>query len=77
MHLSLRTTSLVLAGALTVGCGGSTPTEQQASGELSGMIRVDGSSTVFPISEAMAEEFKAANPQVDISVGISGTGGGF
>ena len=77
MHLSLRTTSLVLAGALTVGCGGSTPTEQHASGELSGMIRVDGSSTVFPISEAMAEEFKAANPQVDISVGISGTGGGF
>jgi phosphate transport system substrate-binding protein len=77
MHLSLRTTSLVLAGALTVGCGGSTPTEQQASSELSGMIRVDGSSTVFPISEAMAEEFKAANPKVDISVGISGTGGGF
>src|SRR5688500_5751877 len=77
MHLSLRTTSLVLAGALTVGCGGGTPTEQQASSELSGMIRVDGSSTVFPISEAMAEEFKAANPQVDISVGISGTGGGF
>ena len=41
------------------------------------MIRVDGSSTVFPISEAVAEEFKRANPRVDISVGISGTGGGF
>ena len=76
MNLSLRTTSLVLAAALAVGCGGSTPTEQSGT-ELSGMIRVDGSSTVFPISEAMAEEFKRANPMVDISVGISGTGGGF
>ena len=77
MNLSLRTTSLLLAGALAVGCGSSTPTEQQAGTELTGMIRVDGSSTVFPISEAMAEEFKARNPRVDISVGISGTGGGF
>ena len=41
------------------------------------MIRIDGSSTVFPISEAVAEEFKRANPNVDLSVGISGTGGGF
>ena len=77
MNLSLRTTSLVLAAVLAVGCGGSTPTEQEDSTELTGMIRVDGSSTVFPISEAMAEEFKAKNPKVDISVGISGTGGGF
>lgn len=66
-----------LMAALTAGaCGGGTPSEQAADG-LSGLIRVDGSSTVFPISEAIAEEFKRANPQVDISVGISGTGGGF
>jgi phosphate transport system substrate-binding protein len=77
MNLSLRTTGLFLVAAVAVGCGRGTPTEQQASGQLSGMIRVDGSSTVFPISEAMAEEFKRANPNVDISVGISGTGGGF
>ena len=76
MHLSLRTTTLILAAALAVGCGGGTTTDEAGAG-LSGMIRVDGSSTVFPISEAMAEEFKIANPNVDISVGISGTGGGF
>ena len=58
------------------GCGRGTQGEPAAD-ELSGMIRVDGSSTVFPISEAVAEEFKRANPRVDISVGISGTGGGF
>src|SRR5688572_19401931 len=66
-----------LMAAVVVGACGRGTTTEQAAGELSGMIRVDGSSTVFPISEAMAEEFKAANPQVDISVGISGTGGGF
>jgi phosphate transport system substrate-binding protein len=44
---------------------------------LQGKIAVDGSSTVFPISEAMAEEFMKANPGVNVSVGTSGTGGGF
>ncbi|MEO0771462.1 MAG: PstS family phosphate ABC transporter substrate-binding protein [Cyanobacteria bacterium J06649_4] len=43
----------------------------------SGLIAIDGSSTVFPITEAMAEEFMTANPGVNISVGVSGTGGGF
>ena len=76
MNLSLRTATLLLTAALAAGCGGGTKTDE-ASNELSGMIRVDGSSTVFPISEAMAEEFKRANPKVDVSVGISGTGGGF
>jgi phosphate transport system substrate-binding protein len=45
---------------------------------LSGTIAVDGSSTVFPVSEAMAEEFqKATGGKVRVTVGISGTGGGF
>lgn len=44
---------------------------------LSGDIAVDGSSTVFPITEAMAEEFGITNPDVRVAVGISGTGGGF
>jgi phosphate transport system substrate-binding protein len=76
MKLSMRLASLVVLAILAVGCGGGATTEQ-ASNELSGMIRVDGSSTVFPISEAVAEEFKKANPKVDVAVGISGTGGGF
>ena len=77
MNLSLRTTTALLAAALAAGCGGGSTSTEEAGTELSGMVRVDGSSTVFPVSEAMAEEFKIANPRVDISVGISGTGGGF
>jgi phosphate transport system substrate-binding protein len=59
---------------LAVGCGG--PAETPDNG-LGGNIRADGSSTVFPISEAMAEEFRTAEPGVRVTVGISGTGGGF
>ncbi|MDO8649276.1 MAG: PstS family phosphate ABC transporter substrate-binding protein [Candidatus Peregrinibacteria bacterium] len=40
-------------------------------------VEIDGSSTVFPITEAMAEEFQKANPDTQVVVGISGTGGGF
>ena len=43
----------------------------------SNLIAIDGSSTVFPITEAVAEEYMAANPGTNISVGVSGTGGGF
>lgn len=51
-----------------------TPTPKPA---LSGNIVIDGSSTVYLITEAMAEEFRKKHPQVNIMVGISGTGGGF
>ncbi len=44
---------------------------------LSGQIEADGSSTVFPITEAVAEAFGEENPDVRIAVGVSGTGGGF
>ena len=45
--------------------------------ELTGTIEVDGSSTVYPISEAVAEEFNKLYPKVRVNVGVSGTGGGF
>ena len=48
-----------------------------AAGELKGTVSMDGSSTVFPISEAVAEEFLAVQPGVRVAVGVSGTGGGF
>tara|TARA_R110000824_G_scaffold336_11_gene2385 strand:+ start:33564 stop:34514 length:951 start_codon:yes stop_codon:yes gene_type:complete len=44
---------------------------------LSGVVSIDGSSTVFPVSEAVAEEFLAIQPGVRVTVGVSGTGGGF
>jgi phosphate transport system substrate-binding protein len=46
-------------------------------GDLSGTIRIDGSSTVAPFAQAAAEEFSATNPEVRVTVGTSGTGGGF
>src|SRR5688572_24367796 len=41
------------------------------------VVKVDGSSTVFPITEAVAEEFQKENRDTKVTVGISGTGGGF
>ena len=58
----------------TTGGGSSANTEQAAA---SGTIRVDGSSTVAPLTEAAAELFQEENPDVKVTVGTSGTGGGF
>ncbi|MEY4786676.1 MAG: Phosphate-binding protein PstS precursor, partial [Planctomycetota bacterium] len=44
---------------------------------IKGSIRIDGSSTVYPITEAVSEEFSKVAPKVNVTVGISGTGGGF
>jgi phosphate transport system substrate-binding protein len=84
-RVSTQLTVVALTLALAA-CGSSTPTDgaDSAAGEdaateggLSGEVLVDGSSTVFPISEAMAEEFMAENPDVRVTVGVSGSGGGF
>lgn len=48
-----------------------------AGGSLSGEIKIDGSSTVYLISEAAATQFRKLHPKVNITVGIAGTGGGF
>ncbi len=45
--------------------------------ELIGTVEIDGSSTVYPISEAVAEEFNKVHSKVRVNVGVSGTGGGF
>ncbi len=59
---------LLLATSIlaVTGCGG--------GGES---VAIDGSSTVFPVTQAVAEEFKKVQPKVRVSVGVSGTGGGF
>jgi phosphate transport system substrate-binding protein len=41
------------------------------------MIRIDGSSTVYPLTEAIVEEYRKINPSTRVTIGISGTGGGF
>jgi len=71
LHLILLTPILALA-FVAVACGGG-----DDDGGLSGTIRLDGSSTVAPLSEAAAELFQNENPGVQVTVGTSGTGGGF
>ncbi|MBM4184215.1 MAG: PstS family phosphate ABC transporter substrate-binding protein [Gemmatimonadetes bacterium] len=60
-------------GLLAVACGGG----EEGTETLAGAVEIDGSSTVFPIAEAVGEEFQIANPDVRVTVGFSGTGGGF
>ena len=72
--------ALLSLGMLGAACGeaNGTGTATGASGDaLSGSITIDGSSTVFPIAQAAAEDFQIENPDVKISVGFAGTGGGF
>ena len=45
--------------------------------KYNGKINIDGSSSVYPLTEAVAEEFREVEPDVRVTVGISGTGGGF
>ncbi len=78
-RVAIATASLL---ALSVAGGAGTALAQDATplpafGEIAGEIRIDGSSTVFPLSEAMAEEFQYAYPNVLVTVAESGTGGGF
>jgi len=70
----LITAAMMAVLALAVACGGG---ESSDGGSSSSEIVVDGSSTVFPITQAVAEEFRRENSSVQIPVGISGTGGGF
>lgn len=67
-----RRTLIVAFAAIAIvatGCG--------RGGGPEGRVVGDGSSTVFPITEAVAEEFGAVRPRVRVTVGVSGTGGGF
>jgi len=60
---------------MLVSCG--TQKGGKSEKALSGTIKIDGSSTVYPVTEAIAEEFRTVAPKVKVTVGVSGTGGGF
>ena len=76
---------LVLGMVVLAACSADetpTPTSSESSKgatmeELSGVIEIDGSSTVAPVSQAVAEEFEKLHGDTEPIVGISGTGGGF
>ena len=68
---------IILVAALAISCGDSKKTSEKNSEALTGTIQVDGSSTVFPVTEAVAEEYRNEQPEVKVTIGVSGTGGGF
>ena len=82
-----RTALLIGAVVALAACGGpaTSPGASSAPGTtnvptsepLSGSVAIDGSSTVYPITAAVAEEFQIENPNVKVTVAFSGTGGGF
>ena len=68
----------IMTGALVLAaCGGGSGGDSGGGGNLSGAVRIDGSSTVYPLTALAAEDFMAANPGVQVTVASSGTGGGF
>jgi phosphate transport system substrate-binding protein len=90
INRTMRVSGLMLGAALAAAaCGpgaspaptgaGSEPpmSEAPSTAPLSGTVTIDGSSTVYPITEIAAEDFQTANPDVDVPVALSGTGGGF
>jgi phosphate transport system substrate-binding protein len=92
VRLAPRTLLLALLAALVLvaaGCGreaddsnggngdGTANAANNAEEELSGRVQADGSSTVGPLTSAAAELYREVQPGVNVTVGISGTGGGF
>jgi phosphate transport system substrate-binding protein len=71
--VSVRSGCVVFVSAVMVTVGLVSP----GTAAQSSLITADGSSTVYPITEAVAEEFQKVNPGVKATIGISGTGGGF
>ena len=83
IRISRLAVPLAVGALLLSACGGDNNTDASASDggggsqEISGSVKVDGSSTVAPLTTAAAELFKEEQPGVNVTVGTSGTGGGF
>ena len=83
--VAIATAACSGGGATPTPAGSGTPaastpaasTPATSSAPLSGTVNIDGSSTVYPITEAVAEEFQKANSGVKVTVAFAGTGGGF
>ncbi len=72
VNYSIKCLVITLMVIAAASCG-----QKTSKNQLSGSVAIDGSSTVYPVSEAIAEEYITANPAVKVTVGESGTGGGF
>jgi phosphate transport system substrate-binding protein len=70
-------TATTIALFFLTGCGeDNAGTGASESADTNRIIAIDGSSTVYPITEAVAEEFRAVKPDIRVTVGYAGTGGG-
>ena len=68
---------IVFVSSLFFACENQNNENNSYSNNLSGSVKIDGSSTVYQITETIAEEYRTAQPDVRVTIGISGTGGGF
>ncbi|QPC46886.1 PstS family phosphate ABC transporter substrate-binding protein [Mangrovibacillus cuniculi] len=80
----LAMSTMIGSALMLAACGGGEETSQtgdngseNGGSEVSGTLNIDGSSTVYPIVEGVVEEFQIANPGAEVTVGFSGSGGGF
>lgn len=79
MNKGLAVAAVASIAALGISACGSSDesTTDTGGGNVSGAVAIDGSSTVFPFAQAAAEGFQGENPDARVTVGQSGTGGGF
>ena len=93
LNWRLMTSLVAVLALLLTACGGGDSAQDEApapeagdgdseasgagGGDISGSIEIDGSSTVGPLTDAIAEEYAGAQPGVQVNIGVSGTGGGF
>ena len=86
LRLLLPVLAVLLLAGVAAGCGrddestaggDDTTAETSTSEELSGRVQADGSSTVGPLTTSAAELFREEQPNVNVTVGTAGTGGGF
>jgi phosphate transport system substrate-binding protein len=68
---------ILISATILTACGSKSSPDAENKEKLTGEIKIDGSSTVYPITEAVAEEYRTQQPEVKVTVGVSGTGGGF
>jgi phosphate transport system substrate-binding protein len=76
--MTQRMMAVAMATLVAAACGGGDDGDDAPRSDLSGSVEIDGSSTVYPLTEAVAEEFgREHRGAVRVTVGVSGTGGGF
>ncbi|MBK8503349.1 MAG: PstS family phosphate ABC transporter substrate-binding protein [Saprospiraceae bacterium] len=77
MYKIIQLIILMAGTTFLISCQGGNQQAKATSSDLSGTINIDGSSTVYPVTEAIAEEFRGVARDVRVTIGVSGTGGGF